>query len=311
MLHQRRHAQRVARVVGEHQEGAAVGDEAAVQRHAVHDRASCRTRARRSRCSCRRVVAARRPASPDQSVRLEPVRSAEPPTSSGSAGASASSAFCEALRVAMRLGLRLRPPRAMRVDVRRPVGRQLAAPCGARTRRRAPGCACAYAAKRCVPLAPRSRAPARARVPAARRPRAGSRTAGACQPMCCARRGDLLGAERRAVRVVRARLVRRALADHGLAADQRRPVASRPCAASIARVDRVDVVAVDVADHVPAVGLEALRRVVGEPALRRCRRSRCRCRRRSAISLPRPSVPASEQASCEMPSIRQPSPRKT
>ena len=31
-------------------------------------------------------------------------------------------------------------------------------------------------------------------------------------------------------------------------------------------VDRVDVVAVDVADHVPAVGLEALRGVVGEPA---------------------------------------------
>ena len=38
LLHQRRHAQRVARVLGEHQEGAAVGDEAAVQGDAVHDR---------------------------------------------------------------------------------------------------------------------------------------------------------------------------------------------------------------------------------------------------------------------------------
>ena len=36
--HQRRHAQRVAGVVGEHQEGAAVGNEAAVQRQAVQDR---------------------------------------------------------------------------------------------------------------------------------------------------------------------------------------------------------------------------------------------------------------------------------
>jgi hypothetical protein len=34
-------------------------------------------------------------------VRFEPVRSAEPPTSSGSTGTRASSTFCEALRVAM------------------------------------------------------------------------------------------------------------------------------------------------------------------------------------------------------------------
>ena len=38
-LHQRRHAQRVARVVGEGEEGADVGNEAAVQREAVGDRA--------------------------------------------------------------------------------------------------------------------------------------------------------------------------------------------------------------------------------------------------------------------------------
>ncbi len=38
LLHQRRHAHGVARVVGEHQERAAVRDESAVQRDAVHDR---------------------------------------------------------------------------------------------------------------------------------------------------------------------------------------------------------------------------------------------------------------------------------
>ncbi len=39
--------------------------------------------------------------------------------------------------------------------------------------------------------------------------------------------------------------------------------------------------AVDVRDHVPAIGLEALRGVVGEPAGPRRRRWRCRCRRRA------------------------------
>ena len=52
------------------------------------------------------------------------------------------------------------------------------------------------------------------------------------------------------------------------------------------RVDRVDVVAVDVGDHVPAVGLEALRRVVDEPGRDRGRRSRCRCRRRARSACP-------------------------
>ena len=45
--------------------------------------------------------------------------------------------------------------------------------------------------------------------------------------------------------------------------------------------DRVGVVAVDVLHDVPAVGFEALRRVFGEPARRPCRRWRCRCRRRT------------------------------
>ncbi|MNR18686.1 hypothetical protein D3C85_1354270 [compost metagenome] len=43
---------------------------------------------------------ARTAATPFQSVKLEPVRSAEPPSISGSTGASAAIANCEALRVA-------------------------------------------------------------------------------------------------------------------------------------------------------------------------------------------------------------------
>ena len=59
-LHQRRHAQRIARVVGEREEGA---DERQMSRRAARCRwrsRSCRTRARRSGCSCRRSVARER-----------------------------------------------------------------------------------------------------------------------------------------------------------------------------------------------------------------------------------------------------------
>ena len=67
------------------------------------------------------------------------------------------------------------------------------------------------------------------------------------QPSCLARRGDFVGAQRLAVRGLRALLVGRAPADDGLAADQRRPV-SRLARALIAGDDRVGVVAVDVRD---------------------------------------------------------------
>ena len=85
-LHQRRHAQRVARVVGEREEGADVRDEAAVQREAVGDRAH------RELAHAEVDVVARRASRvtgllPDQLVNTEPVRSAEPPIISGSAGA--------------------------------------------------------------------------------------------------------------------------------------------------------------------------------------------------------------------------------
>jgi hypothetical protein len=81
-----------------------------------------------------------------------------------------------------------------------------------------------------------------------------------------ARGGDFLVAERGAVDGFRARLVGRALADHGAAADERRTRAFGERLVD-GRGDRGRIVAIHARDHVPAVGLEALRRVVAEPAL--------------------------------------------
>ena len=79
-------------------------------------------------------------------------------------------------------------------------------------------------------------------------------------------RGDLVRAERRAVRRLGALLVRRAVADDRLAADQRRPILLRRRLRD-RRLDRLRVMAIDVADDLPAIRFEALRRVVGEPAV--------------------------------------------
>ena len=81
-----------------------------------------------------------------------------------------------------------------------------------------------------------------------------------------ARGRDFLFAERRAVRVVRAGFVRRTLADDCLAANQAGTIRHR-LGRDYRAVHRLYVVAVDCGNHVPAVGLEALGRVVGEPAL--------------------------------------------
>ena len=80
-----------------------------------------------------------------------------------------------------------------------------------------------------------------------------------------ARQLDLVLAERRAVGLGRALLVRRTETDHGLAADQGRVGGLRA-----RRLDRlahlVGIMAVDVAHHLPAVGFEAGGGVVAEPA---------------------------------------------
>ena len=78
--------------------------------------------------------------------------------------------------------------------------------------------------------------------------------------------GDLGIAKRRTMHVVAALLVRRAGADHRPAADQRWLFL-----VGLGRHDggmqRLGIVAIDVGDDLPAVSLEALRRVVGEPTL--------------------------------------------
>jgi hypothetical protein len=80
------------------------------------------------------------------------------------------------------------------------------------------------------------------------------------------RGGDFVGAKRGTVRGCRALLVRRAVADDGLATDQGRPrrVAAR-------RFDRgrngVRVVTIDFLDNRPAIGAETRGRDIGEPGL--------------------------------------------
>ena len=81
--HQRRQPDRAARVVGENQERAAIGDQAAVQREAVHRRRHA-VLADAPVDVAAGEVAGRRPSScRGVTVRLEWVRSAEPPISSG------------------------------------------------------------------------------------------------------------------------------------------------------------------------------------------------------------------------------------
>ena len=81
-----------------------------------------------------------------------------------------------------------------------------------------------------------------------------------------ARSRDLVVAERCAVRGCLARLVRSAEPDDRLAAQERRAIGDRERVAD-GGVDRGGVVTVDAADHVPAVGFEPGRGVVGEPSL--------------------------------------------
>ena len=84
----------------------------------------------------------------------------------------------------------------------------------------------------------------------------------------CAGGGDFIRAERRAVYVVRALFIRRAFADHGFAADQRRfAVGSFGLCLGGEQgcFDGSGIVAIDIGNHVPAVGGKACRCVIREP----------------------------------------------
>ena len=231
LAHQRREADRRPAVVGEDQERAAVGDHAAVQGHAVHGRGhGVLAHPEMDVAAARRSAGHRLPSRPVL-VLTEPVRSAEPPTSSGTAGG-------ERLEHLL-AGLAGRPGRLLlgqalleRAQDAVEPGRQRRPPAPARTRPGAP------------PAAPRD-APARPRAPARRgrrsraRPRgsrAGSRTADRASR--AARRPRRPRRRRAASRGSRrCPPCRRAVADRGAAGDQasagRRP-APPARAASIA-----------------------------------------------------------------------------
>jgi len=93
---------------------------------------------------------------------------------------------------------------------------------------------------------------------------------GCCGPAQCVAGGLHLGrAERGAVHFVCTGLVGRALANHGLAADERgfsiRTAGLLFCG-NERQLHRLRVVAIHLGDHIPAAGLETLWCVVGEPA---------------------------------------------
>ena len=196
-------------------------------------------------------------------VRFEPVRSAEPPSISGSALVKASSAIWLALREADVLGLAVRGDDRIDGGLRK-VLRQLALQPPRQLggqRRDARPCT---TAKRALHAASASM-PAALAVPGAVG-RLGN-DEGLVRPADRRARGlDLVGAERLAMRLGGAAAVGRAAADGGAGDDQRR---SARCFLRLPdrRIDGGHVMAVDGADDVPAVGLEALGRVVDEPGL--------------------------------------------
>ena len=73
--------------------------------------------------------------------------------------------------------------------------------------------------------------------------------------------------------------------------------------------NRFRVVAIYSGDHMPAIGFKALRCIVGKPAFYMAVDGNTVVIVK-AINLPRPKVPAKEQTSWEIPSIKQPSPKK-
>ena len=283
-------------VVGERQERAAVRNEAAVQREAVHDRGhaelahavvdvvaaplvAARDASLRSPCQCREVRAGQvgRAAEQFRQRRRERLERDLRGLARGD-GLGLRRARCDAASSAISRQVAPAARRAMRrVELGGELGMR-----GARS-----------ASNSAFQSASRSRA-ALARVPRARRRRPGSRTARAASraPRASAATSSAPSASPCAFAVPA--LVRRALADDRLAADQRRLVRSSRCACAIAASTASTSWPSTSRDHVPAVGLEALRRVVGEPAVRPRRRSRCRCRRRARSACRASSVPASD-----------------
>ncbi len=260
LLHQRRHAHRVARVFHEHQEGGAVGDQAAVQGDAVHDRGHAELAHAVVHVVARGVLGdhrlaalpqgqvgagqVRRAAEQFRQQRAEGVQAVLAGLAAGDGLALGGHVADEFAGLLGEVGGQLTGHTALELGgQRREFG--------------------FIGGKALVPLVLGVGAlllgiPFGIDL--------GRDFEGAMAPaQRFAGQGDFGIAQGRAVGRFLALLVRRAETDDGLAADQRRPVA-------LARgldghLDLVGVVAVDITDHLPAVSLEAARGVVGEPAV--------------------------------------------
>ena len=235
------------------------------------------------------------------------MRSAEPPTASGSTGASASIACCEALRVATVSAFSFALASSA-CGGGLPAARAARRRCGGGTRARASGKAFVVRGELRVPLG-FERGAARAPVPGGAHG-VGNLERRVLPAQGLARGRDFLVAERRAVDGVGARLVGRALPDHGLRADDRGLARSRRAprrSPPRRRAGRGRRRSGSRSSRRPRSASACCRETSPPP----CRRWRFRCRRRWQSASPSPNVPASEHASWEMPSIRQPSPTKT
>ena len=222
LAHERGHAHGVARVVGEHQERAAEGDQPAVQRHAVHHRRHAEL-AHAVREVVAAAFAAHGPASrPAREVGMREVgRAADELRERRRHGGERA---LRGLARGERLGLG-----AQRREVavhggresrgqRRPTSR-------ARTRARRPDGARRSARSARAIRPPRPAPRARASKPCVDRGRHLERSVGPAE--VAARRLDLGRAERRAVRVGRAGAPGASVADGGAADDERRARATR------------------------------------------------------------------------------------
>ncbi len=230
-LHQRGHAQRVAAVVGERQEGGAERDEAAVQRDAVHDRAHAEFAHAVVDVVARHARARRRPIpsswsgwsrSGRPSRRGIPAAPAPAPGSRSATGLAGGDGFLLFDAAGDRGGQRV----ASKSAGSSPVMRRSNSAASSRVRAAVGGeHACSSRLRR---WAPRSFG-----VPVRRTRRPESRTAIGSQPRCCAHGRDFLVAQRGAVHLVAALQVRRALAD-----DRSCSRSASACPASCAWRDR-------------------------------------------------------------------------
>ncbi len=251
-LHQRRQADGVAAVVAEGEEGTAVGNPAAVRGHAVHQRGHAEFAhaevvvARAGVRKIGEVGAGEIGAAAHQlgQVRRHPCQHLLRGLARG-----------DALRAA---GKGVDDPVAQRV----PVGGQSAVHAPQEGGGQ-PGVILAVGVETAPPVGLQLGA-ARTRIPLRADP--GGDLEGRVAPaQRLARRGHLVGAQRFAVRLGGAAAMRRAGADGGAAHDEGGPAVATPRGRQCG-VQRVQVVAVDGADDIPAVGAQAPGGVVAEPA---------------------------------------------